>query len=265
LIIFTIVVDINGEDKGDGNLVEEEGEEDAGEVKGYDPQKIRDALKNMPGAAPGMFDILADGETAKSPLGYAQRQELFNSQLPPDTPFILCDACKALVRRAYFLVSDRREKFKKSKVSEVQISDMMNNICNPRSEEGKWITEYAVIEPDDLTRENLKKFVLKRMQSVGFCEESCWLVENACQQVIEHAETDLIEQLWLNKLSRDDLVTRVCGEYISELKGSCNKPYPKVSAERKTEERMYSFRKKTEEDLESDTEDEKRRTMGMEL
>jgi hypothetical protein len=134
-----------------------------------------------------------------------------------DVPYIQCEACKLLVRKLVARVSERKQKYKKTKVTEADIIDMAEHMCDPQSEHGEWISEYDTVEEGD-------KLVLRRQSAQGNCEEECKTLAVACQNVLDEADSEIAELVYLNKSPE-----RVCDSIA--LKGRCGKT-PPVPADR---------------------------------
>lgn len=173
-------------------------------------------------------------------LEMLKKRTVFNVRHPHDTQYVLCEACRAMVGRAHFLVSRWRDNHKTTKLKESDVSAMIDNICKEETEQGDWIREYAVVESDNLKED--PSISITRMGVKSFCEEGCWVLEEACYKILDASETDLIEQLWRGKLSRHELVKLVCEDNLADEPGGCGQEYPAMSEKRKGEKRPYPFR-----------------------
>ena len=210
-----------------------------GDGADFDMESIMAQMQGMGGMG---GDMMGGG-------GIAARREAFD-ELPSEAHYVQCEVCRAAVRRAHFRVSQRREKLTKTQVKEHEIDEMLTNLCNARHEEGVWLTEYDIIETVDEGTGKITKLSLKRMNSPGHCEEDCWTLEEACKRVLREAETDLAEELWRNKLSKDELSAYICDKVTKGLKGSCAKKYPKSKISRPP--RGENFRAKNDLNLKID-------------
>jgi len=131
-----------------------------------------------------------------------------------DVPYVQCQVCRELVKEATRRVFERREKFKKTKLTEADIVEMLEPICDPVQGDGEWITEFDIVEEKgDLVLEH------KGMQ--GYCEEECKTIAKACENVLADADSELAELLYVNKPNTADVV---CTKLTKNLKGSCGKP-----------------------------------------
>ena len=152
-----------------------------------------------------------------------------------DVPLVQCDACKNMVRRLVARVKAKRASFgapaqakpssgvkRVPRFGEADIMDLMKLICDPQHEDGEWITEYDVQEADG-------RLKLVRQNSAGHCEEECKTVALACQNVVDQADVDLAELVYVNKTEDAE---KLCAAAAPSLKGACGKPYPAMSKDR---------------------------------
>lgn len=167
-----------------------------------------------------------------------------------DIKYLLCPACKVLVKRAVFLVDELREKLPNTKISEDRIDELLEGICEPLSQTGKWIAEYDLVVTDD------DMFDLKRMPKPGHCQDECMTVGAACAQIYSEFGPDIVEKLWA-KASKKEITELVCNKLSKRMKGSCAKPL-KVPESRKEE--IKPFAEKSEQDIAMDEINEKIRS-----
>jgi len=137
--------------------------------------------------------------------------------VPEDVPLIQCDVCKLVVKRLTARVADKRKKFTKTKITEEAILAMQQHLCEPMEENGEWIAEYDIVEEGD-------KLVLKRQPAMGNCEEECKTIAMACQNVLDEADSEIAELVYLGKPAE-----ALC-ESVA-LKGRCGQ-VPPVPADR---------------------------------
>jgi len=75
--------------------------------------------------------------------------------------------------------------------SEEAIQGEVSKMCDATSETGSWITEYDMVESSDG-----KAINLKRHSEQGDCEIECKTIAEACKQVLQEAEIDLVAALY---------------------------------------------------------------------
>jgi hypothetical protein len=152
-----------------------------------------------------------------------------------DIPFITCAVCKRLVRQLASQAQARR----KSKIHESDYVDMMKNVCDPLEEEGFWIMSLDVVEYPD-------KLDLKRMNVPGHCEEDCKTVATACQEIVDNADVEIAEALYLNRTNTTP--ESICTSFqLRTMPGGCGSKYPVLPRSRSKNGNV--FRPKTKADF----------------
>ena len=139
-----------------------------------------------------------------------------------DVPFIMCDACKALARRAAWrapkYVADRLVK-KYGKPSEQDFSLLVSLMCDvegkiptPQGDlphhEGEWLHELDIVESEDGTA--LK---LKRQSTAGECGTECHTIGAACSAVLDEASDDLAESMYMQRYDGKGMAKAMCTEW----------------------------------------------------
>jgi len=141
--------------------------------------------------------------------------------VPSDVKFILCDTCKALVQDGYDRMTTLRKKLTRTKLGENQIDENMEYSCEHGHPQAAWIEYLDMVEAGD--RINLVKH-----ETSGKCQDECKTIGLACKKVYSDVGTDIVEQLYHNKKTVEELQEFICGKLIKRMKGSCNKKYPKI-------------------------------------
>lgn len=104
-----------------------------------------------------------------------------------------------------------------AQLSEADILDRLEKMCDPDTDEGEWISRFDIQESKD-------KLVLKDMGVVGECNAKCRTIARACESIVESADlTDLSEALYSGS-KRAELTQTLC--YGS--RGACVKKPPAV-------------------------------------
>ena len=144
---------------------------------------------------------------------------------PDDIKYVICETCQALVEEAIEMTKVLRSKYVKMKVSELQVDEAVEHMCDTKHKEGGWISHYDMVETEDAIS-------LEKHEQPGKCQDECKTLELACKKVQDEVNTDLVELLYLDKKSKSELQNVVCTKLIKHFKGACGKPYPKTSADR---------------------------------
>ncbi|GFP84557.1 hypothetical protein PHJA_000599600 [Phtheirospermum japonicum] len=146
-------------------------------------------------------------QCAKKPVGVARKE---------DIPYIKCQVCEKLASQLHHLVKAKQAEISPKKISEYQIIEIAENVCNLKKQEADWILKIDIVEQGD-------KLELVEQDSEGQCNSECKTIERACQEVLGYADTDVAEYLYKKKPQLDSLVNFIC----KDLTEACNvKPPP---------------------------------------
>lgn len=154
--------------------------------------------------------------------GGDQSDRRFTRDVPyveEDVPYVQCETCLALVQHIASLVDKRRTTFAKTKLREHDVLKMIQGVCDPMHENGEWITQIDV--DDDMK--------LRQMDSQGYCEEECKTMAKACQNVVDEADSEIVELVFLGKKEPEKIV---CFKYINGLEGACGRTALPVRVDR---------------------------------
>ncbi|XP_057500488.1 uncharacterized protein LOC130784591 [Actinidia eriantha] len=145
--------------------------------------------------------------SSKKPVGAARRE---------DIPYIKCQVCEKLANQLYQQVQTKQTQISPKKISEYEIIEMSENVCNLKKHEADWILKIDIVEQGD-------KLELVEHDSEGQCNSECKTIERACQEVMGYSDTDVAEYLYKHKPQIDSLTHFLC----NKLSKSCtNKPPP---------------------------------------
>uniref|UniRef100_A0A7S2D2E4 Uncharacterized protein n=1 Tax=Haptolina brevifila TaxID=156173 RepID=A0A7S2D2E4_9EUKA len=128
-----------------------------------------------------------------------------------DVPFIQCAACKALVKRAFFVTKQKRAALTKVKLTEEMILSNISSLCLDETLDGEWIHSYDMVEDG-------RTITLKRMGYAGVCAVECKTVALACQSALDDIESDLATSLY-SQHDPKEAQTALCAS-------QCSKPPP---------------------------------------
>jgi len=95
---------------------------------------------------------------------------------------IQCDVCKLAVKEA------RGHAKNNSMQDEDELKDLIENVCDPKSPNGKWITKV------DITR-RVNQFALDVRETRGECRNECKAVKQACSKALNGKEDDMTSLL----------------------------------------------------------------------
>ncbi|KAL6523605.1 hypothetical protein OROGR_017208 [Orobanche gracilis] len=147
---------------------------------------------------------------AKKPVGVARKE---------DIPYIKCQVCEKLASQLYHQVKAKQAEISPRKISEYQIIEITENVCNLKKQEADWILKIDIVEQGD----NLE---LVEQDSEGQCNSECKTIERACQEVLGYSDTDVAEYLYKKRPRVDSLVSFICKD-LTEACSSKPPPVPK--------------------------------------
>lgn len=151
-------------------------------------------------------------ESAKKAVGAARRE---------DVPYIKCQVCEKLANQLYRQVHSKQAGISPKKISEYQIIEISENVCNLKKQEADWILKMDIVEKGD-------KLELVEQEAEGQCNSKCKTIELACQEVMGFSDTDVAEYIYTHKPDLDSLVKFLC----KDLTKACSKKPPPVPKDR---------------------------------
>nr|QFX66107.1 root primordium defective 1 [Camellia sinensis] len=149
---------------------------------------------------------------SKKPVGAARKE---------DIPYIKCQVCEKLANQLYQQVQAKQAQISPKKISEYQIIDIAENLCNLKKQEADWILKIDIVEQGD-------KLVLVEQDSEGQCNSKCKTIERACEEVMGYSDTDVAEYLYQKKPQIDSLTHFFC----NDLSKACSVKPPPVPKNR---------------------------------
>lgn len=147
---------------------------------------------------------------SKKPAGVARKE---------DIPYIKCGVCQKLANQLYHQVRSKQEQISPKKISEYEIIEISENVCNLKKQEADWILKIDIVEEGD-------RLELVEYDSEGQCNSECKTIERACQEVMGYYDTDVAEFLYKKKPQISQLVDYLCKE-LSEACSTKPPPVPK--------------------------------------
>ncbi|XP_031252383.1 uncharacterized protein LOC116110305 [Pistacia vera] len=149
---------------------------------------------------------------AKKPVTVARKE---------DIPFIKCQVCEKLASQLYHQVQKKQAQISPKKVSEFQIIEITENVCNLKKEEADWILRIDIVEKGD-------KLELVEQDAEGQCNSECKTIEKACQEVMGYSDTDVAEYVYTSRPDIESLVNFLC----KDLTKACSRKPPPVPKNR---------------------------------
>uniref|UniRef100_A0A5B7A235 Saposin B-type domain-containing protein n=2 Tax=Davidia involucrata TaxID=16924 RepID=A0A5B7A235_DAVIN len=159
-----------------------------------------------------IFSWVPISHCSKKPVGVARKE---------DVPYIKCQVCEKIAHQLYHQVQSRQAEISPKKISEYQIIEISENVCNLKKQEADWILKIDIVEQGD-------RLELLEQDSEGQCNSECKTIERACQEVMGYSDTDVAEYLYKNKPQIDSLVNFLC----NDLTKACSTKPPPVPKDR---------------------------------
>ncbi|XP_050375260.1 uncharacterized protein LOC126792823 [Argentina anserina] len=156
--------------------------------------------------------LVSISECAKKPVTVARKE---------DVPFIKCQVCEKLAAQLHHQVEKKRAEIEPKKISEYEIIEITENVCNLKKAEADWILLIDIVEQGD-------KLQLVEQESEGQCNSECKTIERACQEVLGYSDTDVAEYLYKSKPDIGSLVNYLC----KDLTTACTVKPPPVPKDR---------------------------------
>ncbi|WOL14599.1 hypothetical protein Cni_G23379 [Canna indica] len=152
---------------------------------------------------------------------------LASSKKPPpaarkgDVPFIKCQVCEKIAHQIIHQVKKKEAQISPKKLSEFQIIEIAESICNLKKEESDWILQIDLVEKGD-------RLELVEQGNEGQCNLECKTIEHACQEIMGYLDTDVAEYVYSRRPSFDQLVGFLC----KDLSNACSVKPPRLPADR---------------------------------
>ncbi|KAL9224723.1 hypothetical protein vseg_000732 [Gypsophila vaccaria] len=138
-----------------------------------------------------------------------------------DIPYIKCKVCERLAFEVNSLVHKKESQISPKKISEYEIIEIVENVCNLKKEEGDWLLKIDIVEKGD-------HLELVDQDVEGHCNSECKTIERACQEVVGYSDTDVAEYIYSRRPQLDSLVNYLC----KDLTKACSKKPPPVPKDR---------------------------------
>ncbi|KAE9464530.1 hypothetical protein C3L33_03579, partial [Rhododendron williamsianum] len=176
-------------------------------------------------------------QCAKKPVGAARKE---------DIPYIKCQVCEKLARQLYQQVQDKQAQISPKKISEYEIIEISENVCNLKKQEADWVLKIDIVEQGDKlevrpswkpplphlslveSRDVYDTLELVEHESEGQCNSKCKTIERACQEVMGYSDTDVAEYLYNKKPQIEPLTDLLC----NKLSKACTTKPPPVPKDR---------------------------------
>ncbi|KAL3698895.1 hypothetical protein R1sor_012971 [Riccia sorocarpa] len=138
-----------------------------------------------------------------------------------DIKYIKCGVCEEIVKQLTRQVKKKKEKAAPKKLTELDLINVAENICNIKKEEADWLMFLDIVEDGD-------KLKLVEQKEEGECNTECRTIERACQEVMGDHDTDVAEFMYKGNTQRAALSKFLC----KDLSKACAGKTPAVPKDR---------------------------------
>ncbi|CAM6127275.1 unnamed protein product [Calypogeia fissa] len=138
-----------------------------------------------------------------------------------DVKYIKCGVCEEIVKQLHRQVKKMKEKIAPKKLTELEIIDLTENICNIKKEEADWLMYLDIVEDGP-------RLKLVEQEEEGECNSECKTIERACEEVMGDHDTDVAEFLYRGEAQRSALSKLLC----KDLSKACVGKPPAVPKDR---------------------------------
>jgi len=152
--------------------------------------------------------------------GYKKKSVPINRK---DLPFIKCPVCENVVKQLVRSAKVIRESAPKSRLMlkvEEKLIKLVENVCDPKTDEGEWISKYDIVAVPD----SAQHAKLEEQSFFGKCKSECHTIARSCEGIVGDYDIDIAELLQRN-IKRASVVNHVC----HKLTKSCGKKSKEAS------------------------------------
>ncbi|XP_020599701.1 uncharacterized protein LOC110039089 [Phalaenopsis equestris] len=122
-----------------------------------------------------------------------------------DIPYLKCQVCEKIAHQIHNQVKGKESKISPKKISEYEVIEIAENVCNLKKAEADWILQIDITEKGD-------KLELVEQGVEGQCNSECKTIERACQEIMGYSDTDVAEFVFSSKPSLDSLINFLCND-----------------------------------------------------
>ncbi|GMI89440.1 Sensitive to Salt1 [Hibiscus trionum] len=150
------------------------------------------------------------------PVSVCAKKQVAAAPRKEDIPYIKCQVCEKLASQLYQQVQSKQAQISPKKISEYEIIEIAENVCNLKKEEADWILKIDLVEQGD-------KLELVEQDAEGICNTECKTIEKTCQEVMGYSDTDVAEYMYTSKPDIESLANYLCKDLTKACK---TKPPP---------------------------------------
>lgn len=112
------------------------------------------------------------------PVSYSAKKPVLTAR-KEDIPFIKCQVCEKLAAQLHQQVDKKQTQISPKKVTEFDIIELAENVCNLKKEEGDWILKIDIVENGKKLEPSIRSL---------YCENLCKDLTKAFSQATGSSE-----------------------------------------------------------------------------
>jgi hypothetical protein len=145
-----------------------------------------------------------------------------------DVKYIKCQVCEEIAKVLTREASSVRKQ-KGSKLTEADVLEKVEKVCDPAAEEGEWLVKHDLVEKGTALQ---MKFM--GAEAFGKCNSECKTMQRACEDIVSDRDTDIAEMLFTNEnVSLKDFKSFLCLNEEEDALGCCLEKPPPLRKDRK--------------------------------
>ena len=111
-----------------------------------------------------------------------------------DVKYVKCAVCQEVAKTLHRVAAKVRED-KGKKLTEADVLEKVEKVCDPDAEEGEWLITHDLVERG-------KRLDMKHMGGkFGECGAECKTMQMACERIVSDRDTDVAEMLFTDGAS----------------------------------------------------------------
>ncbi|KXZ48637.1 hypothetical protein GPECTOR_26g540 [Gonium pectorale] len=170
--------------------------------------------------------LLALVVAASAQFGGPKRPKKKSPVAKDDIKYIKCQVCEAIAKQARNIKKDLQAVAGPKKVSEGDLLDKFEKMCDPEQDDGDWITQFDIVEEGSALK-------LKDTGMMGKCKSECRTIAYACEKILDDVDLTELSSLVYAGKKRAAVTNWLC----HESSDACESKPPPVPKGRRADER----------------------------
>ena len=145
-----------------------------------------------------------------------------------DVKYVKCQVCEEVAKTLSRVASSLRDE-KGAKLTESDVLEKVENVCDPSAEEGEWLVQHDLVEKGSaLTMKFMGADVY------GKCGVECKTMQRACEDIVSDRDTDIAEALFTSgdAMKRAAVTAFLCRDEEEPARNACGRATPPLPKSR---------------------------------